>query len=275
MNKAALVRVMAQLAVVVGLAVLAVMNISVKGWTEMEDGVLWVSNGSDVVASIVAEDSPASRAGIKPGDFLAQDRPETDSSSVRRRRRRCTRPRPDPRLDYVVLRQEQSELLVVPVAGIPSGTHWLYLALAGVGLFTLAVGTGVRLRRPENQATLHFFWLCVAFFGVLTFSFSGRLDFLDWVFYWGDVVAMLLLPPLFVHFALVFPERPDSWARSDRGRNLLPLVYLPALLLGAAKVATIMRGDRRGDVLTSVLHPRRQRRAALPRRSASSAASSS
>jgi PAS domain S-box-containing protein len=65
---------------------------------------------------------------------------------------------------------------------------------------------------------------------------------------------MLLLPPLFVHFALVFPERPDSWARSDRGRNLLPLLYLPALLLGAAKVATIVRGDRRGDILTSVLN---------------------
>ena len=139
------------------------------------------------------------------------------------------------------------------VAGIPSGTHWLYLALASVGLFSLCVGTGVRLRRPENQATLHFFWLCVAFFGVLTFSFSGRLDRLDWVFYWGDVVAMLLLPPLFVHFALVFPERPDSWARSERGRTLLPLLYLPALLLGAAKVGTILRGDRRGEILTSVV----------------------
>ena len=91
--------------------------------------------------------------------------------------------------------------------------------LAGVGLFSLFVGTGVRLRRPENQATLHFFWLCVAFFGVLTFSFTGRLDLLDWVFYWGDEVAMLLLPPLFVHFALVFPERPDSWARSERARS--------------------------------------------------------
>ena len=123
------------------------------------------------------------------------------------------------------------------------------MALAGVGLFTLLVGTGVRLRRPENQATLHFFWLSIAFFGVLTFSSSGRLDRLDWVFYWGDVVALLLLPPLFVHFALVFPERPDSWARSERGRTLLPLVYLPALLLGGAKVATMLRGDRRGDVL--------------------------
>ena len=99
----------------------------------------------------------------------------------------------------------------------------------------------MRLRRPDNQATLHFFWLTVAFFGVMSLSFSGQLDTLDWVFYWGDVVAMLLLPPLFLHFALMFPERPDSWVRTDTGRTLLPLLYLPALLLGAARVAVILR----------------------------------
>jgi hypothetical protein len=68
----------------------------------------------------------------------------------------------------------------------------------------------VRARRPGDQATLHFFWLSVAFFGVLAFSFSGRLDKVDWAFYWADVVALLLLPPLFLHFALVFPERPHQ-----------------------------------------------------------------
>jgi hypothetical protein len=45
-----------------------------------------------------------------------------------------------------------------------------------VGLFTLLVGASVRLRRPRDQATLHFFWLCVAFFGVFTFSFTGPFD---------------------------------------------------------------------------------------------------
>ena len=224
---------MAQLAVVVGLVVLAVMNISVKGWTEMEDGVLWVEQRQ---RRRRRASSPRTRRRAAPASSRAT------SSSRSTRSRFITRPtsstslhashvRIAPRLRRPAAGAD-SELLVVPVAGIPSGTHWLYLALAGVGLFTLLVGTGVRLRRPENQATLHFFWLCVAFFGVLAFSFSGRLDLLDWVFYWGDVVAMLLLPPLFVHFALVFPERPDSWARSDRGRTLLPLVYLPALLLG-------------------------------------------
>ena len=53
-----------------------------------------------------------------------------------------------------------------------------------------------------------------------------------------------MLPPLFLHFALMFPERPDAWARSDGGRTLMPLLYLPALLLGAARVASIVRAWR-------------------------------
>jgi hypothetical protein len=63
-------------------------------------------------------------------------------------------------------------------------------------MFSLLVGASVRLRRPDHQATLHFFWLTVAFFGVLAFSYTGRLDALDWTFYWGDLTAQLLLPPL-------------------------------------------------------------------------------
>ena len=66
----------------------------------------------------------------------------------------------------------------------------MYFVLAAVGLFTLLVGASVRLRRPRDQATLHFFWLCVAFFGVFTFSFNGPFDRLDWVFYWGDAIAI-------------------------------------------------------------------------------------
>ena len=137
----------------------------------------------------------------------------------------------------MVVRLDESRVVELAVAPIPSGSRTQYFILASVGIFTLLVGAGVRLRRPENQATLHFFWLTVAFFGVLSLSFSGRLDTLDWVFYWGDVVALLLLPPLFVHFALMFPERPDSWTRTDAGRTLLPVLYVPALLLGLGRVA--------------------------------------
>ena len=74
---------------------------------------------------------------------------------------------------------------------------------------------------------------------------------------------MLLLPPLFVHFALVFPERPDSWARSDAGRTL-PLLYLPALLLGGARVAALLRRGRQGARAVERAHAGGARRADLP-----------
>ncbi|MGH9373672.1 MAG: PDZ domain-containing protein, partial [Vicinamibacterales bacterium] len=246
-------RLAAEAAVVVGLLCLAVANIAVRAsWSEVEDGVLWESRGEGVTAQVVAPDSPGARAGIEPGDVLlmidqrlVQSRDDVtdtfhsagDGQTV----------------SYTVLRLRSQEMLTVGLEPIPVGSRSLYFALASVGIFSLLVGASVRLRRPEHQATLHFFWLSVAFFGVLALSFSGRLDTLDKVFYWGDVVALLLLPPLFVHFALVFPDRPDAWARSDRGRTLMPLFYLPALLLGGARVAMIVRAGGHGEVLSGVL----------------------
>ena len=127
-------------------------------------------------------------------------------------------------------------------------------------MFTLLVGASVRLRRPRDQATLHFFWLCVAFFGVFTFSFNGPFDRLDWVFYWGDAVAFALLPPLLLHFTLVFPERPPRTATAIAngvrlGRSV-PLMYVPALALGAARVIAVARasqGSLSGPVFSRVI----------------------
>jgi PAS domain S-box-containing protein len=108
-------------------------------------------------------------------------------------------------------------------------------------MFTLLVGGAVRLRRPRDPATLHFLWLSAAFFGVLTFSFSGRLDRLDWVFYWADVVAILSLPPLFLDFTRVFPDRRRTRNRLDRAISIV--TYLPAVVLGLARVVAVARSS--------------------------------
>ena len=71
------------------------------------------------------------------------------------------------RLSYTLLRLGTRQALEVSLAPAPRGNS-MYFVLAAVGLFTLLVGASVRLRRPRDQATLHFFWLCVAFFGVFT-----------------------------------------------------------------------------------------------------------
>ena len=214
-RRATWLRLLAQAAVVAVLLCLAVANIAVRAtWSELEDGVLWRAQGEGLTARVVAEGSPAARAGVRAGDVLigVNTRPvQTDRDLVEI----FHGARRGDRLEYTVLRLQSQQMLTVAVAPIPSGPGALYFALAAVGIFSLLVGASVRLRRPDHQATLHFFWLCIAFFGVLAFSFSGRLDTLDRVFYWGDVVAMLMLPPLFLHFALMFPERPDAWARSE------------------------------------------------------------
>jgi two-component system NtrC family sensor kinase len=144
-------------------------------------------------------------------------------------------------LRYTVLRLGTREVIDVRLAPLPGGPGALYFVLAAVGTFTLLVGGAVRLRRPRDPATLHFFWLAVAFFGVFTFSFSGRLDRLDWIFYWADAISILLLPPLFLHFTIVFPERRRRWTRGAAGRAFVVLTYSPAIILGLAHVLAVAR----------------------------------
>jgi two-component system NtrC family sensor kinase len=250
----ALIRVTAQLAVVAALLCLAVTNIYVRAsWSEMEDVVLWKDTPEGlIVASEIPEGSPAGSAGLREGDILEaiNGRFVDSADDVTEALHGASQGQS---LTYTVSRRQTREVIKIALAPIPSGPRGLYYMLAAVGIFSLLVGAGVRFRRPENQATLHFFWLTIAFFGMLAFSFAGRLNTLDWVFYWADVIAMLLLPPLFVHFALVFPDRPDSWARSDAGRTAVPLLYLPGLLLGGARVAILLRARNQGTVLSDVL----------------------
>src|ERR1051326_705455 len=235
--------------VVAALLCLAALNVIQRAsWSEVEDGVLWCNHDGEVVAVEVARDTAAARAGIHSGDIL-QAINGKDGETVADVVDVLHQSADGTRLSYTLLRQAQHDLAIVQLPPIPSSPR-LYFTLAAVGIFSLLVGASVRLRRPDHQATLHFFWLTVAFFGAMAFSFTGKLDALDWTFYWGDLTARLLLPPLLLHFALVFPERPDAWVRSDSGRMLVHLIYLPALLLGAVSVASVVNGAAHGDVLT-------------------------
>jgi two-component system NtrC family sensor kinase len=237
-------------AVVVVLVALGVANIALYArWHEVEDGVLWGSRAEGVTALEIASRSAAEAAGIHRGDVLiavngAAVETPADVVEYQHRSREGTR------LVYTLLRLGTRQALTVALAPAPRGTP-IYFVLAAVGLFTLLVGASVRVRRPHDQATLHFFWLCVAFFGVFTFSFNGPFDRLDWIFYWGDAVAFALLSPLLLHFTLEFPERSASGgarAAAGRGRSLGRLafatLYAPALALLAVRIAVLARVAR-------------------------------
>src|SRR4051812_38944818 len=252
-------------AVVIVLVILGIANVAMYSrWHEVEDGVLWSARAEGVTASDVVAGSAAAAAGIERGDVLLAVNGEpvmSPAEVVEYQHRSHARTR----LAYTLLRLGTRQGLEVSLTPAPRGGS-LYFVLAAVGLFTLLVGASVRLRRPRDQATLHFFWLCVAFFGVFTFSFNGPFDRLDWIFYWGDAIAFALLPPLLLHFTMVFPQRPNPATANHQNQNqnhqnqnhqnqnaerrtpnaeplswLVATMYAPALLLAAARVIAIAR----------------------------------
>jgi PAS domain S-box-containing protein len=241
--------------IIVGiLLVLGAANIGTRArWHEVEDGVLWGARAEGVTALEIARGSAAAAAGIQRGDVLlaVNGSPVVTPADVVEFQHSGQE---GTRLKYTLLRLGTQQALEVALAPTPRGSS-MYFVLAAVGLFTLIVGASVRLRRPRDQATLHFFWLCVAFFGAFTFSFNGPFDRLDWIFYWGDVVAMVLLPPLLLHFTMVFPERPGGRAAPDSRRPdwFIPLIYAPGLMLGAARVMVVARGSSQGELLSSAI----------------------
>jgi two-component system NtrC family sensor kinase len=194
-----------------------------------------------VTAAEIAPGSPAAIAGIRRGDVLiaVNGSPVRLSADVVKYLHLGYA---GTRLTYRLRRLDVRDVVDVSLAPAPHGTA-IYPVLAGVGLFTLLVGAWVRLRRPHDQATLHFFWLCVSFFGAFTFSFNGALDRLDWVFYWGDAVSMALLPPLLLHFTLAFPARPANRGTSAAAPRLVAPAYGLAFLLVGGRVVAIVRGS--------------------------------
>lgn len=224
---------------------LGIANIRMRAtWQEAEDGVLWAMEPQGVVAREIAAGTPAQQIGLAAGDVLLaiDGEPVHQVDDVVRA---LHGGRAGAALRYTILRLGAREVVDLTLAPVPNGPAALYFFMAAVGVFTLIVGAAVRMRRPRDPATLHFFWMSVAFFGVFTFSFSGRLDRLDWVFYWSDVVSILLLPPLFLHFSMVFPDQPSRRSRGWASRLVLPLVYAPALALGVTRAVTLRRS---GDV---------------------------
>src|SRR5688572_25215730 len=131
-------------------------------WHEVEDGVLWIEQNRSVVAAEIAPGTPADRVGLRRGDILLiiDSAPIVAVDDVVAALHRADR---NTTLHYTVVRLgEASQPLDVRLAPVPGGAGVLYFVLAAVGTFTLLVGAAVRLRRPRDPATLHFFWIAVA-----------------------------------------------------------------------------------------------------------------
>ncbi len=192
-----------------------------------DDGVTWVDRSGLVKALHVTHGSPADRVGIRRDDIVVKIAGEPIQKAIEVSQvlvgvgawNKAT---------YVLRRdgvEFEAPLIVGTALRNYAALYWQYV----VGLVYLGVGLFVFFRRGNAPRSLHFYTLCLASFILSAFHFTGKLNSFDKAMYYGNLLAGLFAPTIFLHFCLVFPEK-RGWFRR-RGRTAV--VYVPAVLVTA------------------------------------------
>jgi two-component system NtrC family sensor kinase len=200
-----------------------------------DDGVAWLDTSHGTEAWKLAPNSPAARAGVRPGDVLVaiNDVPVNTQIQVSKRLWRAGLWT----LVHYKLRRNGEEFetrLVTAPAERPASIE-NYTRV--VGLIYLFIGLFIFIRRWNAPRAVHFYVFCLVSFIFFSFHYSGKLDAFDYEVYWAKIASLMLAPALLLHFALVFPERSEGTTRS---LTKLALVYGPPSILALFHVSTAL-----------------------------------
>jgi len=197
-----------------------------------DDGVWWVEQGGRLTAVSIKATGAGAKSGIKLGDQLVSINGR-EVQTVAGLERQIFSTGAWSKATYSLLRHSvplDSSVILEPAER--SLYHWLRL----IALIYLGIGLYVLLRRWTAPGSLHFYIFCLVSFVAYSFKYTGKFNDFDWMIYWGNIVAGVLQPALFLHFVLTFPEkreivRKHSW--------LLALVYVPAAVLLAVHIVAM------------------------------------
>jgi len=197
------------------------------------DGVWWLESGDHLQANRIDVNGPGEKAGVKKGDLLVavDGRNISDVASLERQ---IYRTGVWSKATYSLVRQGipvEAPLILVPA------DRTLYDGLRLIALIYLGIGLYVLLRRWTAPKSTHFYVFCLVSFVFYSFHYTGKLNDFDWIVYWANVVAWLLQPVLFLHFALTFPERQAVLS----GRKwIIPAIYVPGAIILAMQIAAFL-----------------------------------
>ena len=231
--------------------VLAGFNLrSEDGYSVPTDGAWWVESAQGGLrAERVPAGSPAERAGVRTGDIVV-----------------AINERPSPRLAPFVREQFHSGIwshstytilrpaTILSPAGVAGqaptpldiqvilepADRTINQGLRFIALVYLCIGIYVLFRRWTAPKATHFYVFCVASFVLYAFKYTGELDTLDWIIFWGELAAAALQPALFLHFAVSFSNLPDASRRRRFARAFTTaLIYVPGLFLVGLQIWAI------------------------------------
>ena len=241
-----------------------------------DDGVWWVEQNGALVAKRVVTGGPGERAGIKVGDRLLNisQREESlskslasESSPEKPHRIKPAEDIPvqpaEPRIKTVAslerhlfsagvwskvaydldrngTRVEGLPVVLAPVdRSLYSGERLIALIYLGIGMYVL-------FRRWTAPKSTHFYIFCLVSFVLYSFHYTGKLNTFDWIILCSNIVATMLQPALFLHFALTFPEKRKLVARYPW---TIGLVYLPGAVILALVGVAMTRYEASGLLL--------------------------
>jgi len=194
-----------------------------------DDGVTWVDRtGGDgqnlVLALHVTAGSQGYNAGIRAGDVLLEVAGHAIAKTIDVPQA-LQQVGVWQKTEYIV-RRDNVPVPTQVIVGEGMLDRSLYYQYA-VGIAYLLIGLFVYYRRVGAPRSIHFYVLCLTSFILSCFHFTGKLNAFDQGIYWGNVVAGVLAPTIFLHFCMVFPERP-KWLERP-GTSVV--FYLPGAFL--------------------------------------------
>ncbi len=184
-----------------------------------------------IVVKTVDQASGAERAGLRPGDqiLIIGPTPSGEVEGLQKTLRRIGQPIP-----MVVTRGGRTFTITYHAPELK--IDYAYLILSFIGFLYLAIGL-FTLFRGETRESALFYFITLLSFVVYVYTPAGDIDWSYKALSLTEEFARILLPPLTLHFFLLFP-RPIL-----RSRGAIAALYVPPALLALWDIDVLVLGN--------------------------------
>src|SRR6476646_11648031 len=206
-------------------------------YTTPTDGVWWKEQSGFLVARGIIPSGPGDKAGIKVGDKLLRVNGLPKDQTIKNLgefEKHLYRSGVYSRVTYSLDRQgvtvEVGNVIPIPADNsLKLGQRLIALIYLGIGLYVL-------FRRWTAPKSKHFYLFCLISFVLYSFHYTGQLNAFDQIVHWSSIVAWLLQPALFLHFALTFPRPRKLLANHPWA---ISLAYMPGAALLVMQIIAV------------------------------------
>jgi two-component system NtrC family sensor kinase len=206
-------------------------------YTTPTDGVWWKEQSGVLEAKGVIPNGPGEKAGIKVGDHLLRVNGLPADKTIKNIvefEKYLYRSGIYSKATYL-LNRHGVNVEVAAVIPVPADNS-MKLGQRLIALIYLGIGLYVLFRRWTAPKSTHFYLFCLVSFVLYAFHYTGKLNAFDQAVYWSSIVAWLLQPALFLHFALTFPRPRRLLAKYPA---TIALAYVPGAALLAMQLVAI------------------------------------